>query len=69
MIDRVVGETIAPPNPWSARAEMSRVGESATAQASEERTNSAVPASKTRRRPSRSADRAPSIRKPANVIV
>ena len=40
-----------------------------TAQTSDARPNRAVPAMKTRRRPSRSAARPPSIRKPANVRV
>ena len=41
----------------------------ARAQASEDSANIAVPARNTRRRPRRSAERPPSIRKPANVRV
>ena len=43
MIDSVAGETTAPPNPCSARAPISSPRESASAQASEENANSAVP--------------------------
>ncbi len=68
-IERVAGERIAPPKPWSARAPRSRPRLSARAQASEDSENSAAPAKKTRRRPSRSEQRPPSMRKPANVSV
>src|SRR5262249_50513532 len=63
------GESTAPPTPCSVRAVSSRPRELASAHASEESVNSAVPARNTRRRPSRSAQRPPSIRKPANVSV
>ena len=69
MIDSVAGDSTAPPRPWTARAPISSPRESASAQASEDSANSAVPARNTRRRPSRSAERPPSIRKPANVSV
>jgi hypothetical protein len=69
MIASVAGETTAPPKPCSARAPISIERVSASAQASEDMTNRAVPATNTRRRPSRSADRPPSIKKPAKVIV
>jgi hypothetical protein len=69
MIDRVAGERTAPANPWRARAPMSRPRESASAHKSEDRENSATPARNTRRRPRRSAERPPNIRKPAKVNV
>jgi len=69
MIDSVAGETTAPPKPCNARAPSSRPREEASAQASDESANSAVPTTNTRRRPSRSAERPPSIRKPAKVSV
>ena len=56
MIASVAGDTTAPPKPWSARAPISIARESASAHASEASTNRAVPATNTRRRPSRSAD-------------
>ncbi len=69
MIARLAGEITAPPMPCSARAPISSVRESASAHASDASANSAVPARNTRRRPSRSAARPPSSRKPANVSV
>ena len=69
MIESVAGESTAPPKPCSARAPISSPRESASAQASDESANSAVPTRNTRRRPSRSAARPPSIRNPANVSV
>ena len=69
MIDRVAGDSTAPLMPCTARAAISSVRESASAHPSDARANKAVPTRNTRRRPSRSADRPPSIRKPANVSV
>ncbi|HTZ87872.1 MAG TPA: hypothetical protein VMB05_14490 [Solirubrobacteraceae bacterium] len=69
MIARLAGEITAPPTPCSARAAISIEEESASAQTSEASENNAVPARNTRRRPSRSAARPPSNRKPANVSV
>ena len=69
MIARLAGEITAPPMPCSVRAPISSVRESASAHASDAIANSAVPARNTRRRPSRSAARPPSSRKPANVSV
>ena len=69
MIARLAGESTAPPRPCSARAPISRPREPANAQSSEAELKSAVPARNTRRRPSRSAARPPSSRKPAKVIV
>ncbi len=43
MIESVAGATIAPPNPCSARAAISRLRESASAHASEDSVNSATP--------------------------
>ncbi len=69
MIDSVAGETTAPANPCSARAPINRPRDDASAQSNEANANRPVPAMNTRRRPSRSAERPPSIRKPANVSV
>ena len=69
MIDSVAGDSTAPLSPWIARAAISRSRESASAHPSEDSANIAVPTRNTRRRPSRSAERPPSIRKPANVSV
>ena len=69
MIDSVAGETIAPAKPCSARTPISSPRDEASAQMSEESANSPVPKRNTRRRPSRSAERAPSMRKPAKVSV
>jgi hypothetical protein len=69
MIERVAGDSTAPLKPCRPRAPISSPRESASAQTSEDRANIAVPARNTRRRPSRSAKRPPSIRKPAKVSV
>ena len=69
MIERVAGEVIAPAMPCTPRAPMSRPRELASAQISELSANIAVPARNTRRRPRRSAERPPSISRPAKVSV
>ena len=69
MIDSVAGDSTAPLMPCTLRAAISRSRESASAHPSEASANNAVPTRNTRRRPSRSAERPPSIRKPANVSV
>ena len=68
-IDSEAGATIAPPRPCAARAAISRTLLSASPPASEASANSVSPKTNTRRRPSRSAARPPSSRKPANVTV
>ena len=67
-IDSAAGETIAAPRPWAARAAISCPWVDAKPAASEEMATSASPAMNTRRRPSRSAARPPSSRKPPNAI-
>jgi hypothetical protein len=69
MIDSVAGETTAPAKPWSVLAPISMPRELASVQISEESANSPTPERNTRLRPNRSAERPPSIRKPANVSV
>ena len=69
MIASVAGEMIAAPSPCTARAAISTPIEPESPQASDATENSATPAMNTRRRPSRSAARPPSSRKPPNVIV
>ena len=49
-----VANIIAPPRPCTARATLSTVGEPASPQTNDETTNTAMPVTKTRRRPSRS---------------
>ncbi len=69
MIASVAGEVTAPAIPCTVRAPISSPREAASAQASELSANIVVPARNTRRRPSRSADRPPSISSPAKVSV
>jgi hypothetical protein len=59
---------IAAPRPWTARAPNSTPALLARPQTSEASVNSTRPTMKTRRRPSRSAIRPPSSRKPPKVI-
>ncbi len=66
---RAAGETRAPPSPCSARPAMRMPGEPARPFMSEAPVNSAMPSRNMRRRPSRSAARPPSMRKPPNVSV
>jgi len=68
-IESEAGAMIAPPRPCAARAAISSVCVSANPPASEASANSTRPEMNTRRRPSRSAARPPSSRKPANVTV
>ena len=68
-IDREAGAITAPPSPWIARAAISTPCESASPPTSDAAENSTSPLTNTRRRPSRSAARPPSSRKPANVTV
>jgi hypothetical protein len=58
---------IAPPKPWTSLAAISTPDDVARPLASEAAMNSSTPVMKTWRRPSRSAARPPSSRKPANV--
>ncbi len=67
MIESVAGETIAPPSPCIARKMISAVPLPESPQASEPPMKSTIPTMKTRRRPSRSAARPPSSRKPPNA--
>jgi hypothetical protein len=68
-IERVAGATIAPPSPWAARATTSIVSFWAIPPIREAVANSAMPATKTSRRPRRSEARPPRRRKPANAGV
>ncbi len=67
MIESAAGERIAAPRPCTARAAISIPSELDRPQASEAAVNSATPTMNTRRRPSRSAARPPSSRKPPKV--
>jgi hypothetical protein len=66
-IDSADGETIAAPSPWIARAPISDASLHASPARSEPRVNTTRPTRNTRRRPSRSAARPPSSRKPPNT--
>ena len=66
-IESAAGEMIAAPRPWAARAAISCPSVAAKPAASEATATSISPAMKTRRRPSRSAVRPPSRRKPPKV--
>src|SRR4051795_8779836 len=66
-IESAAGERIAAPRPWTARAAISCPELLASPPASEARAKSTSPNMKTRRRPSRSARRPPSRRKPPKV--
>src|SRR4051812_1905315 len=68
MIDRAAGEMIAAPSPWSARAPTRTPSDHANPQRNDAIVNTTTPVRKTRRRPSRSAIRPASRRKPPNVI-
>ena len=59
---------IAPPSPCTARDAISIPSDCASPHASEASVKSATPTMNTRRRPSRSAARPPSSRKPPNAI-
>jgi len=67
-IERAAGEMIAAPMPWRARAPISTPISFARPQMSEATVNRTSPPRKTRLRPSRSAIRPPSRRKPPKVI-
>src|SRR5580765_4256172 len=67
-IDRAAGEMIAPPSPCTARDAISIPSDCASPHASEASVNSATPTMNTRRRPSRSAARPPSSKKPPKAI-
>src|SRR3954471_15044400 len=69
MIARLAGEMIAPPSPWVARAAISIPWLEASPPTSEATEISSRPPTNTRLRPSRSAIRPPSSRKPANASV
>ena len=69
MIDRAAGDTIAAPSPWTARAAISHVSDCARPPASEASEKTTRPSMNIRRRPSRSAIRPPSSRKPPKVSV
>ena len=66
-IDRAAGSITAAPIPCTARAPIRNPSPVASAQASDAAENTPSPAIRTRRRPSRSAARPPSSRKPPNV--
>ncbi len=67
-IESAAGEMIAAPRPWTARALIRTPELLAKPQTSEASVNSVRPTRKIRLRPSRSAIRPPSRRKPPNVI-
>src|SRR4029077_5996521 len=67
-IESAAGVMIAPPRPCTARATISIPSDCANPQTSEASVNSATPTMNTRRRPSRSAARPPSSRKPPKAI-
>ena len=69
MIDSVAGESTRAGEALQRAGAEQQPARVASAQISEQTANAAVPAMNTRRRPSRSAARPPSSRKPANVIV
>jgi hypothetical protein len=69
MIDSAAGETIAPPSPWRPRATSSMPSDCESPQMREAPEKRAIPAMKSRRRPSRSAARPPSSRKPPKISV
>ena len=69
MIDRLAGAMIAPPSPWTNRAMISTLWLLASPPANDDSANSTRPVTNTRRRPTRSAARPPSRRKPAKVMV
>src|ERR671934_854819 len=66
-IDRAAGSMIAAPTPCTARLPIRNASPVASAQPSDEAVNRASPSIRIRRRPSRSAARPPSSRKPPNV--
>ncbi len=66
-IDSAAGTMIAAPIPCTARAPIRNASPVASAHASDAAVNTTEPRIKTRRRPSRSAARPPSSRKPPNV--
>jgi hypothetical protein len=67
MIDSTLGITSAAPTPCTSRANTSVSGFAATPQPADANVNSASPSENTRRRPSRSPDRAAAIRNTAEV--
>ncbi len=66
-IDSAAGEMIAAPRPWAARAAINWPSVAAKPAARDAAATSSSPEMNTRRRPSRSAIRPPSSRKPPNV--
>ena len=68
-IDSAAGETIAAPMPWTARAAISHASDCARPPSSDASENTISPSMNILRRPSRSAIRPPSSRKPPNVSV
>ncbi len=66
-IESAAGEMIAAPSPWAARATISWPSVAEKPAASEATATSSRPAMKTLRRPTRSAVRPPSSRKPPKV--
>ena len=66
-MDSAAGSTIAAPSPCRQRIRIRNESVVASPQASEDAVNTARPAIRMRRRPSRSAARPPSSRKPPKV--
>ena len=67
--ESAAGEMMAAPSPWIARNAISWAVSPDRPHASDATENSTMPPMNSRRRPSRSAVRPPSIRKPPNVSV
>lgn len=67
--DRAVGEAMAPPTPWSARAASNCQDSWESPPSSEASTKSSTPKMKTRRRPRMSPSRPPSSSSPPKVSV
>jgi hypothetical protein len=63
-MDSAAGVITAAPRPWSARAEMSDASDQASPARSDATVKRVIPTRKIRLRPSRSAARPPSSRKP-----
>ena len=67
-IERAAGESSAAPRPWSERKAISEPSDHASPSSSELTVKSTMPATKSRRRPSRSASRPPSRSAPPKRI-
>jgi hypothetical protein len=66
-VERAAGSMMAAPSPWTALVAIRNASPVASAHPSDAAVNTASPSIRIRRRPSRSAARPPSSRKPPNV--